>query len=105
MTPRHRSPDIDRLIAARLHGAAQRLAVNPAREDDACAELAAIADGRVDLLTEAAGIMLGFHEIHGYPWSAPQAAALLIAAGAQQPSLDHWIQVGRERAARPRHSY
>ncbi|MQA88127.1 MAG: hypothetical protein GEV03_26785 [Streptosporangiales bacterium] len=101
---RRRTPDPDGITKARLDGSARRLVTSDVSKEDAVAELAALACGRVDLLAEVAGILLGAHQVDGTPWQAPQAAELLIAAGADTTAIDHWKQIGRERASRPMHS-
>jgi hypothetical protein len=99
----------DRLIVASLNGAASRHAgwTNPDGEarDVAIAELWEIAEGRADLLAEAAGILSGF-ERAGDPAAERHRimAGLLIDAGADSELLEHWTEVG-ERRARPQGSY
>lgn len=110
--------DPDRIIVARLQGAACRSAgwhppTGSARAD-AVDELRAIATvtprprrgsphapaGRLrgDLLAEAAGLLLGSAP-PDYPERNRGAAELLVEAGADRGLLDHWIGVGRARAA------
>jgi hypothetical protein len=63
------------------------------------AELREIADGRADLLAEAAGTGLGFYE--GQPLFEDRARAearLLIAAGADEALIPEWAEEGRRRA-------
>jgi hypothetical protein len=107
----------DRVIAARLHGAASRLAGwNPptgAARARAVAELRDLATVRpparpgtprqpvlrADLLAEVAGLLLGTAPADR-PEANRAAAELLVEAGATRGLLDHWIGVGRARAAR-----
>ncbi|MGH8964146.1 MAG: hypothetical protein ACRDXB_02285 [Actinomycetes bacterium] len=110
--------DPDRIITARLDAAASRLAgqkppTGEARAD-AVAELREIATVipkrrrgsphqppatlRADLLAEVAGILYGSAP-PGHPEAYRDAADLLVEAGADRGLLDHWIAVGRARAA------
>jgi hypothetical protein len=100
----------DRILVARLSGAAGRLsrfgAVADAQADTAAAELREIAGGRADLLAEVAGIRLGWAETKGreYEVQAEAIARLCRAAGADLEALAGWIAEGRRRtteAARP----
>lgn len=113
----------DRTITARLQGAACRLAgwVPPTGEARAAAveELRAIATMkpqpqrgsphvplgqlRGDLLAEAAGLLLGTAPLD-HPQRNRGAAELLMEAGADRGLLDHWIGVGRARAAKTRNA-
>jgi hypothetical protein len=68
-------------------------------EAAALAELAEVADRRVELLAQEAGLAVGFHE-HGP--EAPvylQIAQLCIKAGADTALISRWIEEGRRRAA------
>lgn len=109
----------DRVIVARLHGAASRLAGwNPPKgkaRAQAVAELRELATVyptprrgalhqpvpvlRADLLAEVAGLLLGTAPAD-HPEAHRAAAELLVEAGASRGLLDHWIGVGRARAAR-----
>ncbi|WP_141576103.1 hypothetical protein [Actinomadura sp. WMMA1423] len=109
----------DRVIASRLTGTATRLAGwNPptgAARARAVAELRDIATVhpparrgavhqpapvlRADLLAEVAGLLLGTAPTD-HPEANRAAAELLVEAGASRGLLDHWIGVGRARAAR-----
>lgn len=101
--PRYPKGDPDRILAAKLTGRAQRLPADGHSVTDAAAELEAMAHGRRDLLAEHGGLMAGW-------WSAKPgtgdyllAAALLVMADADHDQLQHWIEVGRERAGKPLH--
>ena len=88
-----RGPQPDRITVARLTGTATRLARDRyVDEQSSVAELVSIATEyrrgvgprvRVDLLSEAAGSLLGGHrhDATSY-WSGAAAARLLLAAGA-----------------------
>lgn len=106
----------DRLIVAKLNGAASRLAgwTRPEGEarDRAVAELRDIATVteqpqrgslrqprstlRTDLLAEAAGLLIGFAS-DDHPEHHLIAADLLRDAGADEATIQEWIPVGRER--------
>jgi hypothetical protein len=91
----------DQMLCARLQAMAERLARDGGRIDDAVAELHRLADGRADLLAEAAGISGGYWTARAATEMgfAPIGAGLLILAGADRDRLQHWVDVGRERAA------
>ena len=83
-------PDPDRLRYAQIAGAASCSAV---------AELTGAAAGRADLLAECAGTALGFGEGGQDAARYRQIAELCIAAGADTSLIEHWIAIGRQRAA------
>jgi hypothetical protein len=94
--------EADRILTARISGAAARLARvrewTPEIEARAAGELRELAGGRGDLLAEVAGLQLGAGE--GRPdedWSR-RSAALCVAAGADESAIGRWAEVGRERA-------
>ena len=63
-------------------------------EAAALAQLAEVADGRVDLLVEEAGLAIGFHD---QDTDAPvylQIARLCIKAGADTSLISRWIEEG-----------
>jgi len=94
--------DPDRLRYAQIAGAAARHAqawLTAEQEAAAVAELTEAAAGRADLLAECAGTALGFGEGGQDAGRYRQIAELCIAAGADRSLLDHWIAVGRQRAA------
>lgn len=104
---KHYLPEPDDLIVAALHGAASRHAgwatpVGAARRA-AVDELSEVAGGRADLLSQVAGLLLGYapsgdamHEHNRI------AAELLIEAGADPDTVGKWIEIGGERRATAR---
>jgi hypothetical protein len=101
-------PQADRILVARLSGAAGRLsrwgALDDAQADAGAAELRELAGGRGDLLAEVAGIRLGTAESKGpeYVAQAEAIARLCRAAGADQQAVSEWAEEGRRRAAAAR---
>jgi hypothetical protein len=94
--------DGDRLTAARIAAVTRRharaRALTGAEEAEALAELAEVADGRVDLLARQAGLAVGLHE---HDLDAPvylQIAQLCIKAGADTALIARWIEEGQRRA-------
>jgi hypothetical protein len=103
VTSRYR-PDPDRILAAQLCGTATHHAryrpLTAEEHDAAVAELIELAAGRVALLAEQAGLLLGFYAPDDPAATRyHQAAQLLIDAGADRAAVDGWIEVGRQRAA------
>lgn len=100
-----RKPDLDRILSARISGTASRYAdtgtITPEREAEAVAALAALADGRRDLLAEHAGILLGTTDGEPEPLAMQRrlAARLCILAGADESLIPQWREIGRERSA------
>ena len=101
----------DQLLYSALHGTAMRYAAERRNLDESIEELRQIADGRNDLLAEAAGITAG-------SWYASPAthvgyeligAGMLILAGGGRGlpldygELERWSRVGYERGMRARH--
>ena len=100
----------DQLLYSALHGTAMRYAAERRNLDESIEELRQIADGRNDILAEAAGIEAGSwyarppthvrHELIG--------AGMLILAGDGRglpfdyDELERWTQVGYERGMRSR---
>ena len=93
----------DQLLYSALHGTAMRYAAERRSLDESIEELREIADGRNDILAEAAGITAGYaspathvgHELIG-------AGMLILAGGGQGLPLDYeelerWTRVGFER--------
>jgi hypothetical protein len=101
-------PQADRILVARLSGAAGRLsrwgALDDAQAVAAAAELRELAGGRGDLLAEVAGIRLGTSEHKGaeYVHQAAAIARLCRAAGADLEAIGEWTEEGRRRAAAAR---
>ena len=104
---KHYLPEPDDLIVAALHGAASRHAgwtapIGDARRT-AVAELREIAAGRTELLSQVAGLLLGYAP----PGDAMHdhnriAAGLLVEAGAEPDAVARWIEVGGRRRANAR---
>ena len=67
----------DRLLYSALHGIAMRYAAERRNLDESIEELRDIADGRNDILAEAAGITAGAW----YAWPSTHIGDELIAAG------------------------
>jgi hypothetical protein len=67
----------DRLLFSALHGTATRHAAERRNLDESIEELRDIADGRNDILAEAAGITAG----SWYAWPSTHIGHELIAAG------------------------
>jgi hypothetical protein len=95
----------DRLLYSAVHGTAMRYAAERRNLDESIEELRDIADGRNDILAEAAGIAAG-------SWYASPAThvgheliaagMLILAAGAHGKPLDYgelqrWARIGHER--------
>jgi hypothetical protein len=100
----HRGSDPDRLIAARLAGAAQRHArwggLTEAQKAAGAAELTEVAGGRSDLLAQVAGLALGTTESKGDEYRArgQATAELCRLAGADEDLIPQWTEEGRRRA-------
>ena len=100
----------DQLLSTALHGSAIRYAVEKRDLAESIAELREIADGRNDILAEAAGITAGYW----YAWPSTHigheliAAGMLIMAGGgngkplDYDELERWTRVGFERGTRSR---
>jgi hypothetical protein len=100
----------DQLLYSALHGTAMRFAAERCTLDDAITELREIADGRDEVIAEAAGITAG----SWYAWPSSHvghelvAAGMLIMAGGHDgtpldfEALERWTRVGFERGMRSR---
>ena len=100
----------DQLLYSALHGTAKRYGAERRNLDESIEELRQIADGRNDILAEAAGITAGFW----YAWPSTHighelvAAGMLILAGNGRgmpfdyEELERWTRVGYERGMRSR---
>jgi hypothetical protein len=100
----------DQLLYSALHGTAMRYAAERRNLDESIEELRQIADGRNDILAEAAGITAG----SWYAWPSTHvgheliAAGMLILAGGgpgfplDYEELERWTRVGYERGMRSR---
>ena len=98
--------EMDQLTVARLTGAAWRHASGwePTGAETVAAvrELREIADGRVDLLAEVAGLLIGYYRRTAEEPRARAAAYYCITAGADLELITRWIEVGCSRAAAAR---
>src|SRR4249920_2922324 len=100
----------DRLLYSALHGTAMRYAAERRNLDESIEELRDIADGRNDVLAEAAGITAGSWYASpathvGYELIA--AGMLILAGGGRGLPLDYdelarWTLIGYERGMRSR---
>ena len=101
----------DQLLYVAVHGTAMRYAAEKRNLAGSIAELREIADGRNDILAQAAGISAGAW----YAWPSTHvgheliAAGMLIMAGGGHGTpldygeLERWTRVGFERGTRSRH--
>jgi hypothetical protein len=98
--------DRDRLTSARIAAITRRNVggrpLTGAEEAAALAELAEVADGRIDLLGQEAGLAIGFHDQDADAPVYLQIAQLCIKAGADTAVISRWIEEGRRRAAAAR---
>ena len=100
----------DQLLYSALHGTAMRYAAERRNLDESIEELRQLADGRNDILAQAAGITAG-------SWYASPAThvgyeligagMLILAAGEHGLPMDYdelerWTRVGYERGTRSR---
>jgi hypothetical protein len=98
----------DQLLQVALHGTAMRYAAERRNLDESIEELRQIADGRNDILAEAAGITAD----SWYAWPSTHvgheliAAGMLIMAGGHggkpmdYDELERWTRTGYERGMR-----
>jgi hypothetical protein len=98
----------DQLLYSALHGTAMRYAAERRNLSDSITELREIADGRDEVIAEAACITAG----SWYAWPSTHvgyelvAAGLLIMAGGHDgkpldfEELERWTRVGFERGTR-----
>jgi hypothetical protein len=101
-----RQHDPDRMLAAALYGHARRLALEAGSITDARRFLAARADGRYDLLAQEAGTAAGHWTVtaqRSHPVELLAAGLLIVSAPVDLTVVAHWIDVGRRRAAAPKH--
>jgi hypothetical protein len=100
----------DQLLYVALHGTAMRYAAEKRDLAESIAELREIADGRNDVLAEAAGITAGswYASPAGHVGHELIAAGMLILAGGGKSvplnytELERWTRVGCERGMRSR---
>jgi hypothetical protein len=71
--------------------------------EDAPEKLRELANARSYLLGREAGIMRGACQVRPCTPAYRAAVELLIAAGADEDGLAHWVEVGRQRASAPQH--
>jgi len=100
----------DQLLSVALHGTAMRYAAEKRNLAESITELREIANGRDDILAEAAGIMAG--SWYAWPpthagWELVAADMLIMAGGHDGKPLDYdalerWTRVGYERGMRSR---
>jgi hypothetical protein len=96
-------PQADRILVARLSGAAGRLsrwgALDDAQADAGAAKLRELAGGRGDLLAEVAGLALGTAESKGpeYVAQGEAIARLCRAAGADLGAISEWTEEAGRR--------
>jgi hypothetical protein len=100
----------EQLLYSALHGTAMRYAAERRNLDESIEELRQIADGRNDVLAEAAGISAG----SWYAWPSTHVGYELIGAGMlvvagdgrglpfDYDELERWTRVGYERGMRSR---
>jgi hypothetical protein len=100
----------DKLLAVALYGTAMHYAAERRNLAESIAELRKIANGRDDILAEAAGIQVG----SWYAWPSTHAGYELVAAGMlimaagqdgrplDYEALEHWTRVGYEQGMRSR---
>ena len=92
----------DKALLAEITGVARRLArgrsLSEAEQQEAAATLSQVAQGRADLLAEAAGLAIGSHEGGRDEARHLQAAQLCIDAGADLSLIPQWAGEGRRRA-------
>ena len=93
--------DRDRLTVARIAAVTRRHAratvLTGEQEAAALADLAEVADGRIDLLAQQAGLAIGLHEQDVDAAVYLQIAQLCIQAGADIALIPRWIEEGRRR--------
>ena len=97
---------VDQILSARIAAACRRHCARGRIEDQdqAVAELQALAGDKLDLLAEHAGVCLGWAEVVT-PAEVPSfraEAELCRAAGADETAIGQWIKTGRQRAEQTR---
>ena len=92
----------DKALLAEITGVARRLArgrsLSEAEQQEAAATLSQVAQGRADLLAEAAGLAIGSQEGGRDEARHLQAAQLCIDAGADLSLIPQWVEEGNRRA-------
>jgi hypothetical protein len=75
--------DADQILCAMIEGTARGLVTDKeVTQAEAVRRLRALADGRADLLAEAAGVSFGFAGDDPTKWAMRRAGELCLAAGA-----------------------
>ncbi|HTJ67428.1 MAG TPA: hypothetical protein VL551_07865 [Actinospica sp.] len=93
----YRPLDHETMIGIALYSAARKFPPGQTVSDEeAVAELRAVAEGRIDILAETAGIMLGAAP-HGLMPGEQRAIRLMVAAGAHVEAIAPWAREGRDR--------
>jgi hypothetical protein len=100
----------DQLLYSALRGTAMRYAAERRNLDESIEELCQIADGRNDILAEAAGITAGSwyaSPVTHVGYELIGAGMLILAAGEHGLPMDYdelerWTRVGYERGMRSR---
>jgi len=91
----------DKALLAEITGVARRLArgqLTRAEQQEAAAALGQVAQGRADLLAEAAGLAIGSQEGGREEARHLRAAQLCIDAGADLSLIPQWAEAGDRRA-------
>jgi hypothetical protein len=91
----------DKALLAEITGVARRLArgqLTGAEQQEAAAALSQVAQGRADLLAEAAGLAIGSQEGGREEARHLRAAQLCIDAGADLSLIPQWAEAGDRRA-------
>jgi hypothetical protein len=91
----------DKALLAEITGVARRLArgqLTRAEQQEAAAALSQVAQGRPDLLAEAAGLAIGSQEGGREEARHLRAAQLCIDAGADLSLIPQWAEAGDRRA-------
>jgi hypothetical protein len=91
----------DKALLAEITGVARRLArgqLTRAEQQEAAAALSQVAQGRADLLAEAAGLAIGSQEGGREEARHLRAAQLCIDAGADLSLIPQWAEAGDRRA-------
>ena len=91
----------DKALLAEITGVARRLArgqLSRAEQQEAAAALSQVAQGRADLLAEAAGLAIGSQGGGREEARHLRAAQLCIDAGADLSLIPQWAEAGDRRA-------
>ena len=91
----------DKALLAEITGVARRLArgqLSGTEQQEAAAALGQVAQGRADLLAEAAGLAIGSQEGGRDEARHLRAAQLCIDAGADLSLIPQWAEAGDRRA-------